>query len=229
MKSVSWSLVKLILVIFFAFIFKSSFAEEDYQKFWSYIGYFVNLTPERYIVYQSCNPASTPSEREWEQVLSLLPYNHNDKSKYFVGTTDDKGILLKDPLLNGCVIKIAPGAPNSKGSTFYIKGGIKSSGNCKYNWLLGPYNIKISPVDFDILDEVRQKSSKDKMPTYEECRYCGYRNCILGVVIYPTGELEFVARNRSSVIDNNKFSLYETLDNALHADSVNKNDSDEDQ
>lgn len=227
MKSISWSLVKLILVIFFAFIFKSSFAQEDYDKFWAYIGYFVNLTPEKYIVYKSCNPAVTPSEREWEPVLSLLPYNGNDNSKYFIGTTDDKGVLLKDPLLNGCVIKIAPGAPNSTGHVFYIKSGIKSSGNCKYNWLLGPYNVRISPVDFDILDEVREKSEKDEMPTYQECRYCGYRNCILGVVIYPTGELEFVARNRSYVIDRKKFSLYETLDQALNESTTDKDSNGE--
>ncbi|OGB84652.1 hypothetical protein A3F66_00100 [candidate division TM6 bacterium RIFCSPHIGHO2_12_FULL_32_22] len=209
MRSYAWSLIKVVLVIFFVFIFKASFAQDIDDGFWTYLNFFVNKTPHKYKVYVSCNPAVVPEERGWLPVLSLLAYNGDEKSEEYVGQTFD--ILLKDPLGNGCDIKIEPEDKNSGAQTFYIRIGLKSSGDCVYAWLKGPYDISISPVDHIIRDEVVQKASPEKMPTDQQIRFCGYQNSILGVIL-DGDTLEFVARHRSSVLDKGKYSVYQQVD-----------------
>jgi hypothetical protein len=206
MKSYSWSMLKIVLVIFFIFICKSSFSSDCmYSNFWTYLSYFVNKTDETYIVYKSCVPAAKIEEREWQELLRLLPSLDGDL-KTNIGTLCDD-VLLRDPLGNGCVVKIAPSDPKSDGQTFYIKTGFRASGSCGYNWLMGPYDIQISPVDFLIRDEVKDKS--DKKPTDTQIRYCGYQTSILGVNIYPQ-ELQFLARHRSNILDPGKYFVYES-------------------
>src|SRR3990167_9746266 len=205
MRSYAWSLIKIVVVIFFVFIFKSSFASEIDDGFWTYLNFFVNKTPHKYNVSISCNPAIFPEEREWAPVLSLLPYNGDKDSLEYVGQTSN--ILLKDPLGNGCDIKIEPEDINSDAQTFHIRIGIKSSGDCVYKWLKGPYDISISPVDHIIREDVVKKASSEKMPTDKKIRFCGYQNSVLGVTI-DGDTLEFIARHRSSVLDKGKHSVY---------------------
>ncbi|OGB84571.1 hypothetical protein A3F66_04270 [candidate division TM6 bacterium RIFCSPHIGHO2_12_FULL_32_22] len=209
----SWSLVKIVLVIFFVFIFKSSFSRDAKSSFWTYISYFENHTDYEYKVYKACNPAVRLEERDWIPLLNLLPYNGDPKSKYYVGTIDE-GILLKDPLDSGCVIKIEPVLSGKKSEasidkqsepqTFYIRTGLKSSGNCVYRWLTGPYETQVSPIDFVLLDN--PEDSNLAKPDIQKIRHCGYQDSVLGVKIFPKS-IQFVARHRAYVLDTDKYPV----------------------
>lgn len=172
----------------------------DAGKFWAYMGYFDNKTGVEYIVHKYCEPKTEPAQRTWVEILRLLPFSKLDKlQKDSLGQLD---ILIKDPMMGGCLIKIAPVDPTSKALTYYIKPGLRTSGSCVYNWLLGPYEIIVSAIEPGVAptEEEQQKFTDVKV------RYCGYQDAILGIILHPE-HIEVDSKHRSYVIDQGKYSL----------------------
>ncbi len=194
----------LLLILLMGFL--QAEQEEMAPKFWVYLRFFDNKTPIEYVVSCSCEPSAIlPIERTWKPLLRLLPHSKTD----IQDSAGRENILLKDPLLVGCTIKIAPANESDTTSPrYYIRQGIKASGSCVYGWLIGPYDLEVSPVDFLRLPELKEQ----EIPVHiTKVRYCGYQNSKLGAEIYLDG-ISIVARHRSLVIDKGKHVIAQVND-----------------
>jgi len=190
------NIVRLLIISLFPVLL---YGQKWDDRFWAYVGYFENKTDEEYRVFRSCNTdVALASDRQWEPLLRLLPNAAKDKP--LNSTAKGEEILIKDPLLIGCLIKIEPADPASKKTTFYIRNGIQASGSCVYDWLLGPYDIEVSPVDFLTIEKDKRNEDITKI------RYCGYRKSVLGLII-DNDAIQIIPREHALVVDKQKYPI----------------------
>lgn len=191
----------LMLVVLFLFA-KSVYGGEI---FWAYIDQFENKTKFEYNVFEACSLSPYLDDIDWEFKLRLLPYN--DKKK-----TDSSGsvsTLLRDPQGMGCVIKLEPSVGDLKNGakTYYIKIGAKASGSCSYDWAHGPFDILVSPVYFDIFDEmIEPMLEQGKAISIGRARFCGYQDSYLKCEITDDGII-FSPWHRTFILDTNIVSV----------------------
>lgn len=140
---------------------------------------------------------------EWQPMMTVL--------KYSEGKIEDpsglKGVMVKDPYLQGCQMRLKPiCAACKKLPTYYIKHGNKASGSCPSTLSFGPYLLEISK-NIDFQEMTLGLSEEDLRCDFDikYARYCGDEEAFIGLVIKKDGTLDFHEGPNSTLIDlNNK-------------------------
>ena len=137
------------------------------------IASFENGTDQTYIVYTRSSSIETESgpvyaakSSGWRPVIVLRPHES--------GVLD---ILVKDPEMFGLQIKLV--LKNGHGKTFFLKGGIRESGDCKQNWLEGPFSVIVAESEKALNESIKY------FDEIKRIRVCGYRDTYINVKILP--------------------------------------------
>lgn len=156
---------------------------------------FYNDSDAEYTVYfreRATDPLSRAIVTEssnWEPVLGLRAHEKGDTE-----------ILVRDRDAFGGQIKIAPACKDSTAPTFFIKGGIKMSGDCVQNWWEGPYSFIIAG------DEKSFDNAFKDCKTVRRVRYCALRNAYAGIRIKANGVV-FVNQHNVKILDENEIPV----------------------
>lgn len=138
---------------------------------------FKNETPHNYIVYlreralEGKGGQLFISQSALWQPLMLLR----------AGEEGETEVLLRDPEQFGSQLKLAPQTDDAAFPNIYIKGFIKTSGDCGENWWEGPSSLLIT-ADEELFNNPLNDSTKTGL-----IRYCGYRKAQAKIVIEPDG------------------------------------------
>ncbi len=155
---------------------------------------FDNKSSGDYILYQRNGDASgaggpvfTAEAAGWVPVLLLKA---SEKGKVKVLVRDDEGF--------GVQIKLEPKTKSF--STYYLKSGIKTSGDCGASWFDGPF-----AVDITLKEEALSQPFKhyDKV---QFVRCCVYRNGDLTAEIYDDG-IKLVNYHNMKILDAEKITI----------------------
>ncbi len=154
---------------------------------------FENKSDYHYTVFyreRALDPMSRSVVMESVNWAPVLELNKGEKG--------EMEILLRDRDGFGVQVKIAPSCKDPSAQTFFIKGGIKSSGDCVQSWMEGPYAIILTG------DEQSLDAAKDCQASHK-IRYCAFKNSYIGVQITNTG-IRFVDHHNASVLDRDEVS-----------------------
>lgn len=162
----------------------------------TYLGTFDNKTDDDYIVYQRAErlfggegPVFVEKAADWSPVLIVRAHEKGEEK-----------ILFRDPNAIGMQIKLVPQREGAQ--VFYLKSGIKESGECERPWLTGPLSLDIA------LTEESLNASIKNYNEVRRVRYCGYRETSGMIEIYPD-DVRLVGLHNMHVIDNKKVSVRE--------------------
>lgn len=140
---------------------------------------------------------------EWQPMMTVL--------KYSEGRIEDpsglKGVMIKDPYLQGCQLRLRPICASCKKlPTYYIKHGTKASGSCPSSLSFGPYLLETSKnIDFQEMSLGLLEDDLRCDFDIKYARYCGDEEAFIGLIIKKDGTLDFHEGPNSTLIDlNNK-------------------------
>ena len=155
---------------------------------------FTNKTTSDYIVYtrygevsSEGGPIFVAESAGWVPVLILK-----------AGEIGKVRVLLRDNEGFGVQVRMAPVMRDFP--SFYLKSGIKTSGDCIDPWFVGPYAIDVA-LDESLLSDPFKNYDK-----VHRVRYCVYRDGKLTVEIYSDG-IKFVDYHNMKVLDAEKVTI----------------------
>jgi hypothetical protein len=178
---------------YWSFVVGLSFYSVFFGESIHFVG-FDNKSSGDYILYQRNGDASgaggpvfTAEAAGWVPMLVLKA---SEKGKIKVLLRDDEGF--------GVQLKLAP---KMKGlSTYYLKNGIKISGDCGAPWFEGPFAVNVVLTE-DALSEPFEHYEKVQF-----VRCCVYRNGDLTAEIYDDG-IKLVDYHNMKVLDSEKITV----------------------
>ena len=155
---------------------------------------FDNKSTSDYVVYQRQGDASgaggpvfTAEAAGWVPVLLLKA---SEKGKIKILVRDNEGF--------GVQVKLEP---KSKGfSAYYLKSGIKTSGDCGAPWFVGPFAVDVA------LSEDALKTSLENYEKVDFVRCCVYRDGDITAEIYDDG-ITLVNYHNMKILDSDKITV----------------------
>lgn len=162
-----------------------------------------NATDIPYVVYRRCHSVTKGAGEAqvyyageagtWQPMLTVLAKSEGSLGDPF----GLKGVVIKDPYLQGCQLKIAPACEaGSNLPAFYIRHGSKVSGQCSSRGSFGPYLIEVSRgKDFE-----ESTSDIACAANITVTRYCGEEEAFLGISIEDIG-ISFFEENNAELVD----------------------------
>jgi len=160
----------------------------------TYLVAFDNKTEDDYIIYTRPEqvsagegPVFVAASVDWKPVLIVRAREKGEEE-----------ILLRDPEAFGLQIKLEP--QRNSATVFYLRSGIKESGDCIQPWFVGPFALNVSLTEEDLNNPLKNYRAVKRI------RYCGYRTTSGLIEIYPDA-IKLVSLHNMKVLDTKKVML----------------------
>ncbi len=152
----------------------------------------INRTGQDYEVFTRCSvpphilPETSSADLiEWTRQMYLL-----------AGDTGFLDISIKTQNYFGCQVKLAPISKMSKLPTYYLRGGIRTSGACPSWRYDGPFAFDVVVRERDLFEQTPHRFLR-------RIRYCGVGRSASAVTIEPDG-LSLKGEGRLTVLGSDK-------------------------